>query len=141
MLFHVHTGPETQPQGPYQLYEDVPDVGSNVVHLRNGYYPIFAILFDSMQAYAAGLRQLNFTWPEQSVEDRISYYTIMVETVAKTLEAAGRVQSVGEPVSAFAFNRVGIQVDHRLPPSQQADDFCKDRGDMASFGEQFWTAI
>jgi hypothetical protein len=135
VLFHVHTGDEPpNPQGPFQLYEDVRDA-SNGAQLRNGYYKMFAALFDGMQAYAAGLRQLNFTWPEGSVEDRVSYYTILVETVAKSLEAAGRVPSVGGSVSAFAFNRNGMLVDKRLPPYQQGDNFCADGGRMASFRE------
>lgn len=136
VLFHVHTGDELpSPQRPFNLYEDFPDArdASTGVHLRNGYYQMFAPLFDGMQHYAAALRQLNFTWPESCVEDRVSYYSIMVETVARTLEAAGRVSSVGNLVSAFAFNRDGIQVDKRLPRGNL--DFCRDGGDMASFAE------
>jgi hypothetical protein len=135
VLFHVHTGPEPpQPQGPFQLYEDFPDASIGLCHLRNGYYQMFGLLFESMQQYAAGLRLLKFNWPESGVEDRISYYVIMVETVARTLEAAGRVQAVGKLVSAFAFNRNGLQVDKRLERTQM-DDFCRDGGDMTSFRE------
>lgn len=134
VLFHVHTGSELpERQGPFQLYEDFPDASSGY-HLRNGYYQMFQLVFDSMQQYAAKLRQLGFSWPEGTVEDRVSYYTIMVETVARTLKAAGRVQKVGELVSAFAFNRDGIQVCKKLPPITM-DDYCKDCYDMASFGE------
>ncbi|MHB8880080.1 MAG: hypothetical protein ACYC69_01065 [Thermodesulfovibrionales bacterium] len=122
VLFHVHTGHEPpEPQGPFQLYEDFPD-GRNFCHLRNGYYKMFAPLFDGMQQYAAGLNQLGFKWPNDSIEDRVSYYMLMVETVARTLNAAGRIASVGGNVSAFAFNRDGLQVDKRLP--RGVEDIC-----------------
>jgi hypothetical protein len=130
VLFHVHTGHDPPaPQGPFQLYEDFTDA-SQGVHLRNGYYQMFSFLFDGMQSYSAGLQRLGFRWPTESVEDRVSYYSIMVSTVAETLKAAGRLTSVGVEVSAFAFNRNGIQVDKRLPPEDV--DFCQG-GAMASF--------
>jgi hypothetical protein len=133
VLFHVHTGHNPPaPQGPFQLYEDFPDARAGC-HLRNGYYQMFAVLFQGMQQYAAGLGQLGFRWPHESVEDRVSYYSIMVDTVARTLEAAGRVPSVGGRVSALAFNRDGIQVDKRLP--RGVADFCQSRGTMAVFAE------
>ena len=133
VLFHVHTGHSPPaPQGPFQLYEDYPDART-ACHLRNGYYQMFAALFEGMQQYAAGLNQLGFRWPNEAVEDRVSYYSIMVDTVARTLEAAGRVPSVGGRVSAFAFNRDGIQVDKRLPRGNS--DFCRKDGPMAFFRE------
>ena len=133
VLFHIHTGPELPaPQEPFQLYEDFPD-GRSLCHLRNGYYKMFAALFDGMQQYADGLYQLGFKWPNEAVEDRVSYYSIMVDTVARTLEAAGRVRAVGGRVSAFAFNRNGIQVDKRLP--RGTVDFCCGGSSMASFCE------
>ncbi|MDP1718773.1 MAG: hypothetical protein Q8L40_11940 [Burkholderiales bacterium] len=133
VLFHVHTGHEPPaPQGPFQLYEDFPDA-SHLCHLRNGYYKMFGTLFDGMQQYAAGLHQLGFKWPNEAVEDRVSYYSIMINTVAQTLKAAGRVPSVGEMVSAFAFNRNGIQVDKRLPSG--TEDFCRAGGTMTCFCE------
>lgn len=129
VLFHVHTGHEPPaPQGPFQLYEDFPD-GRNFCHLRNGYYKMFAPLFDGMQQYIGGLSQLGFKWPNESVEDRVSYYSLMVDTISRTLDAAGRIQSVGGSVSAFAFNQNGLQVDKRLPPT--TDDFCKKAGNLA----------
>jgi hypothetical protein len=131
VLFHAHTGHEPpSPQGQFKLYEDYPNV-QTICHLRNGYYQMFSFLFDGMQHYVGGLNQLGFKWPNESVEDRVSYYTIMVDTVARTLEAAGRVPAVDGRVSAFAFNRNGIQVDKRLP--RGLVDFCL--GDMAYFAE------
>jgi hypothetical protein len=94
---------------------------------------MFAVLFDGMQQYAAGLQGLGFLWPNETVEDRVSYYSIMVNTVAETLKAAGHVASVGGTVSAFAFNRNGIQVDKRLPRGNE--DFCRKGGTMTSFCE------
>ncbi len=133
VLFHVHTGDERPaPQGPFQLYEDFPDARRGF-HLRNGYYEMFGALFDSMKQYAAGLHQLGFKWPDETVEDRVSYYSIMVGPVAQTLKAAGRVASVGGTVSAFAFNMNGIQVDKRL--SRGNVDFCRGGGTMTSFCE------
>jgi hypothetical protein len=130
VLFHVHTGPDPpEPQGPFQLYEDFPD-GAAGVQLRNGYYKMFGPLFDGMQYYAAALQQLGFKWPMESVEDRVSYYTLMVDFVSRTLQAAGRIAAVRGTVSSFAFNRNGIQVDKRLPRGNE--DFCGKRGEMAS---------
>jgi hypothetical protein len=51
---------------------------------------MFGVLFDGMQKYAAGLQELGFKWLKEIVEDRVSYYSIMVDTVAQTLKAAGR---------------------------------------------------
>ena len=134
VLFHVHTGADLPaPQGPYKLYEDYPDASAGC-HLRNGYYKMFAGLFDGMQHYAEQLRRLGFEWPHKFVEDRVSYYSIMVDTVARTLEAARRVPSVGGRVSAFAFNRNGIQVDKRI--SRGTEDFCLNgTSPSASFSE------
>jgi len=133
VLFHVHTGHEPpEPQGPFQLYEDFPNA-RNSCHLRNGYFKMFAILFDGMQQYASGLNSLGFRWPNEAVEDRVSYYSIMVDTVARTLEAAGHVPAVDHRVSAFAFNRDGIQVDKRRPRGDT--EFCRKNSSMAIFGE------
>ena len=133
VLFHVHTGHEPpDPQGPFQLYEDFPDASAGC-HLRNGYYRMFSGLFDGMQHYAAQLRVLGYKWPNEGVEDRVSYFTILVNTVARTLEAAGRVAAVGGTVSSFAFNRSGIQVDKRVP--RGTTDFCVSGAANASFCE------
>lgn len=53
--------------------------------------------------------------------------------MARTLEAAGRAPSVDQRVSAFAFNRYGIQVDKTLP--RRDTDFCRKNSSMAVFGE------
>jgi hypothetical protein len=133
VLFHVHTGHDPpEPQGPFQLHEDYPNATAGY-HLRNGYYHMFAGLFDGMQHYAERLGQLGFRWPNGGVEDRVAYYSIMVETVARTLEAAGRQPSVGGLVSALAFNRSGIQVDKRIPRGE-VDFCCTIDGGMSSFG-------
>lgn len=133
VLFHVHTGHEPPaPQGSFQLYEDFPDASAGC-HLRNGYYRMFSGLFDGMQHYAAQLGVLGYKWPYGAVEDRVSYFTIMVDTVARTLEAAGRVAAVGGKVSSFAFNRSGIQVDKRVP--RGTIDFCASGAANASFCE------
>ena len=85
-----------------------------------------------MEQYATGLQQLGlgFRWPFEGTEDRVSYYSMMVEVVARTLRAAGRVPAVGDQVSALAFNRNGILVDKML---RRGGDFCRDPGAMASF--------
>jgi hypothetical protein len=133
VLFHVHTGPELPaPQGPFGLYEDFPDASAGLFHLRNGYYQMFAALFPGMEGYVQDLGKSGFKWPYENVEDRVSYFSIMVETVAQTLKAAGRLPSVGSAVSALAFNRNGIQVEKRLP---RAGEFCKGTNAAASFCE------
>jgi|SRR5579862_1877666 hypothetical protein len=130
VLFHVHTGPELPaPQGPFELHEDFPDA-TNGAQLRNGYYQMFAPLYLGMEQYVRRLNELKFTWPHQSVEDRVSYFSIMVETVARTLEAAARLPAVGKDVSGFAFNRNGIQVEKRLP---RRGEFCQGNGALTSF--------
>lgn len=133
VLFHVHTGhTPPAPQGPFQLYEDFQD-GRKGVQLRNGYFETFGHLFDAMQQYAARLQSSGYKWPFETIEDRVSYYSIMINTVAQTLMAAGRLPAVGPSVSAFAFNQNGIQVDKRLP--RGSADFCS-KGScegMASF--------
>ena len=136
VLFHVHTGHEPpQPQGIFKLYEDFQDAREGF-HLRNGYYRMFAHLFDSMESYAHGLGQLGFTWPNAAIEDRVSFHSIMVDIVAQTLEAAGRVPSVGGRVSAIAFNRDGIQVDKRLKRGNE--DFCCNKNSrLAVFCEPY----
>ena len=132
VLFHIHTGSERPaPQSPFRLYEDFPDA-SRGVHLRNGFYPMFGALFEGMEKYVSALQQIGFTWPYQAVEDRVSYHRIMVEIVARTLEASGRLPRVGGAVSAFAFNRNGIQVDLRLP--RGPEKFCQEGGTMSFLG-------
>jgi hypothetical protein len=131
VLFHVHTGhTPPAPQGPFHLYEDFPDARQGV-HLRNGFFQMFGPLFEGMQLYSAGLQALGYKWPVEAIEDRVSYYSIMINTVAETLRAAGRLASVGSMVSAVAFNRNGIQVDQRLP--RQNSDFCRGADTMTSF--------
>ena len=133
VLFHVHTGHNPpEPQGPFQLHEDYRDASVGV-HLRNGKFQVFAALFDGMKQYAAGLQTLGFKWPHETVDDRVSYNSIMLNTVAETLKAAGYLPTVGNQVSAFAFNRKGIQVDKRLPRSDAV--FCVGTDNMASFRE------
>lgn|GEM_PF-1192361 len=134
VLFHLHTGHEPlAPQGPFQLYEDFPDASAGC-HLRNGYFRMFSGLYEGMQHYAAQLGALGYKWPCEAVEDRVSFYTIMVNTVARTLEAANRVPAVGGVVSSFAFNRNGIQVDKRVP--RGVTNFCTIGPANASFCEQ-----
>jgi hypothetical protein len=133
VLFHVHTGHNPPARRErFQLYEDYPDA-SEGFHLRNGYYQMFASLFEGMQSYVSGLKELKFGWPHEAVEHRVSYYSILVDTVAKTLVAAGRLPSVGAMVSALAFNRNGIQVDKRLPRGRT--NYCDADGDLKSFSE------
>jgi len=134
VLFHVHTGADLPaPQGPYELHEDFPDASARC-HLRNGYYKMFSGLFDGMERYTEHLAGIGFEWPNKFIEDRVSYYTIMVDTVSQTLQAARRTQSVGGQVSAFAFNRDGIQVDKRV--ARGIEGFCTANGSLsASFSE------
>jgi hypothetical protein len=93
---------------------------------------MFGALFEGMERYVSTLQQIGFTWPYQAIEDRVSYHRIMVEIVARTLEAAGRLPRVGGAVSAFAFNRNGMQVDLRLP--RGPENFCQEGGTMSFLG-------
>jgi hypothetical protein len=132
VLFHVHTGPELPaPQGPFELHEDFPQAG-NGAQLRNGYYQMFIPLFEGMEHYVQGLKPLGLKWPHESVEDRVSYYSLMVETVSRTLQSAARLPAVGKEVSAVACNRNGIQIEKRLP---RYGEFCTGKNAIASFCE------
>lgn len=133
VLFHVHTGPDLPaPQGPFALYEDFPDASLGC-HLRNGYYKTFAGLYDAMEQYVEYLASLQYEWPHKFVEDRVSYYSIMVETIAQIIRASRRRHSVGGLVSGLAFNRNGIQVDKRV--ARGCEEFCTQGTSSASFEE------
>ena len=61
VLFHVHTGHEVPaPPGPFQLYEDYPNATAAWYHLRNGYYPMFASLFDRWRTTLMAFDNLAF---------------------------------------------------------------------------------
>lgn len=135
VLYHVHTGSDLPArQGPFMLHEDFPDASAGC-HLRNGYYKIFSVLFEGMEHYAQRLSTLGYKWPYEHIEDRVFYYSMMVEIVAKTLEAARGIPKVGGRVSAIAFKRDGLQVDKRVPRGNE--DFCSRAGIIiaAEFGE------
>jgi len=131
-LWHIHTGPANEPQHELQLHLDFPELkGLNDIdfrvflsqdedtfpkycHLRNGYIPHFAALFDSMMRYSRTLRALYIRFPQDSLEGRLTFYKLLVQFVAETLVAAGKHPGVNNVLSAIAFNQSGLVFDERI---------------------------
>lgn len=128
VLFHVHCGNDNEPAHELRLYRDFPDdqhwseayyrrmLNFSFIHLRNGYHPLFAPLFDRAVQYAGDLRaQFNIQLPHPSIEGRLEFYKQLVRYVAGTLKAARLSQGVNENLSAIAFTEKGLVLDERLP--------------------------
>ena len=101
VLFHVHCGHEGEAPHELRLYHDFPDdlkmpakefdeaLRSGYVHLRNGYHPHFAVLFNSLFGYTAKLREIGkIEFPYPDIEGRLAFYKLLVKFVAETLKAS-----------------------------------------------------
>jgi hypothetical protein len=128
VLFHVHCGHQGEPSHELRLYHDYPDdqkisakefdaiLKSGYVHLRNGYHPHFAVLFNSLFPYTAQLREIaNIQFPYPNIEGRLAFYKLLVKFVAETLKASREHPGVNDMLGAIAFDRTGIKIDERLP--------------------------
>jgi hypothetical protein len=128
VLFHVHCGHDNEPAHELRLYRDFPDdqhwseafvrrqLNIGFTHLRNGYHPLFAPLFDRALQYAGDIRaQFNIRLPHPSIEGRLEFYKQLVRYVAGTLRAARVSQGVNDTLSAIAFTERGLLIDERLP--------------------------
>ena len=134
-LWHVHCGHEHEERHELRLYKDFPDdqgwtdedfqnslLHGHFCHLRNGYHPIFASLFDSILNYSETLRQnFNIKFPHDSFEGRLRFYKLLVQFVADTLVAAGEHPGVNNVLSAIAFNQNGPVFDEPLPVAQEIE--------------------
>jgi len=130
-LWHIHTGEKEKPQHELRLHKDFPE-GQHLCdecagkylgdkgffHLRNGYYPVFAALFDAMMVYGNGVRRfLGCEFPPDDLDGRLEFYKILVSFVADTLVIARRHKGVNKPISYVAFNQSGRQRSHLVEPT------------------------
>ncbi|MFX0203408.1 MAG: hypothetical protein ACFFCW_45480 [Candidatus Hodarchaeota archaeon] len=137
-LWHIHCGHENEPPHELRLYKDFPELkglndegfqrfltdrkGRPFSHLRNGYHPIFASLFDSIMRYSVTLNQdLGINFPQDSFEGRLSFYKLLVQFVADTLVAAGEDPCVNNVLSSIAFSQNGLIIDERIPVSEEIE--------------------
>jgi len=141
VLFHVHCGHDDEPAHELRLYKDFPDnkkwseshfrhlLSFGFIHLRNGFHPLFAPLFERAVQYAGDLRaQFNIQFPHPSLDGRLEFYKLLVRYVAGTLKAAKLSQGVNDTLSTIAFGPAGLIVDERLsfptsPPIGSYEEF------------------
>jgi hypothetical protein len=127
-LYHVHCGHAHEPSHELRLYKDFPNdqgwtesefrdyLNTAFIHLRNGYHPLFAPLFDNILKYAQELKtSLSITFPQNSLQGRLRFYQELVKFVAGVLEASGVHQGVNDTLSSIGFDNTGIIFDERLP--------------------------
>lgn len=127
VLFHVHTGHDTEPAHELRLYKDYPDnqkwskrryesvLSFGFVHLRNGYHPIFGPLFDQILNFSRNLRtNFNISFPQKNLSGRFEFYKLLVKFVAGTLIASGLHPGVNNTLSSIAFTENGLEIDERI---------------------------
>lgn len=126
-LWHVHCGHKNEPQHELRLYHDFPEdkgwtdeqlrnqLTYEAYHLRNGYYPHFAYLFDSIvNNYSKTLKELCINFPQDSLKGHLDFYKLLVQFVAGTLIAAGEHPTVNNVLSAIVFDQNGLVFDERI---------------------------
>jgi hypothetical protein len=129
-LYHIHTGNPEFPQHELRVFKDFPyDNVPNLdeyrrrlatlggYHLRNGFYEVFGPLFDAIYGYTEVLRQLDFSWPNKSLEHRVSLYRLLVKFISDTLVADDRPPSVGGEIQALGFTARGLTIDQITSPT------------------------
>ncbi len=127
-LFHVHCGHYNEPAHELRLYKDFPDdkgwseqhfefmLRYGVMHLRNGYHPLFGPLFDRVKDYSNSLRsQFDISFPQRTLHGRLKFYKLLVRFVAGVLDASGEYQRVNDQLSAIAFSNDGLIINEQLP--------------------------
>ena len=127
VLFHVHCGHDDEPAHELRLYKDYPDdqnwsesffrrtLSFGFIHLRNGYHPLFAPLFQRALQYAGDLRaNFNIQIPHPSLDGRLEFYKLLVRYVAGTLKASKLSPGVNDALSAIAFTEGGLQINELL---------------------------
>jgi len=127
VLFHLHTGGDG-PQHPCSLSRDFPD-GRAGAHLRNGYYRVFAALFESMGSFIGSLRSLGMKWPTIQLEDRLRYYDLHVRIVSDVVVSTSGHPHVDTFTSAVAFDASGLRIGRRSVRSTRS--FCSDPSTLA----------
>jgi hypothetical protein len=134
-LYHVHCGHDNEPAHELRLYRDFPDdqnwseyffnylLQHSFIHLRNGYHPLFAPLFDNILEYSKALRaHFNISFPMKTLQARFDFYKLLVKFVAGVLPVSGLAPRVNDALSAIAFTEDGIAIDERLSLSPDTRD-------------------
>lgn len=133
-LWHIHCGHHNEPPHEPRLYHDYPEDhnwtesyyrglffpprggGTAYAHLRNGYTPHYALLFNSMDNYVNDLRQsMGINLPVDSLEGRLNFHKLLVRFVAGALVAAGEHPGVNDTLSSISFTHSGLASDDRSP--------------------------
>lgn len=137
-LWHVHCGHKNEPPHELRLYRDFPEdkgwtdeqfrnqLTYESYHLRNGYYPHFASLFDSIMNYSKTLKELSINFPQDSLKGHLDFYKLLVQFVAGTLIAAGEHPGVNDVLSAIAFDVNGLVFDERIQVQQEIERLPED---------------
>lgn len=128
-LYHVHCGHQHEPPHELRLYRDYP-IDANLselqfidilnrngfFQLRNGYVPHFGRLFDNIMNYSNQLKtDLRISFPQDSLNGRLSFYQELVKFVAGVLAASGVHPGVNSTLSSIAFDQNGIVTNQQLP--------------------------
>lgn len=126
-LYHVHCGHSNEQPHELRLYKDYPNeqhwnekqfrfiLENEFCHIRNGYNPIFGLLFENTMKYAQQLKDhLGITFPQNSIKGRLLFYKELVKFVAGVLTASGINKCVNDTLSAIAFNQQGIAINEQL---------------------------
>lgn len=133
-LWHVHTGHASEGVHELRLYKDFPEGerdppgipfsdetwlrllqnSRNLVHLRNGYHPVFAALFDGIIPYQRVLSNFNIQFPRDTLQSRLEFYKMLVYFIGSTLDVAEAHRGVNTELSWITFNEVGLQADTRI---------------------------
>jgi len=127
VLYHVHCGHDNEPAHELRLYKDYPDnqkwsektyeylLNFSFIHLRNGYHPLFGLLFDNILDYSNGLRlKYNISFPRDNLDSRFDFYKLLVRFVADSLPIAGITPGVNSSLSSIAFTSKGLQINEQL---------------------------
>ncbi len=90
--------------------------GTATAHLRNGYTPHYALLFNSINNYINDLRQsMGINLPIESLQGRLNFHRLLVRFVAGALVAAGEHPGVNDNLSSISFTLGGLASDDRFP--------------------------
>ncbi len=143
VIYHLHTGPEVGEQERITFHKDYPDVHVPVmiaeiakslpqvkfdvwrvygefleqevpIHLRNGYIPHFAKVFDRIRDYSLDIKNtLEINFPYSSLGERVEFFELLVLIVAETLRLSRLPQRVNSRLDAIGFTSDGLRIDRR----------------------------
>jgi hypothetical protein len=132
-LYHIHCGHDNEPSHELRFYKDFPDdqpwserkfefrLNFCFTHLRNGYHPLFGLLFDRILEYSNQLRMFyNISFPFESLNHRLEFYKLLVGFVAGVLVASNRRPIINDKLSAIAFTEKKLVIDERIESEYEA---------------------